>query len=85
MSKQNLQNLHSTNWLRVVDVVFVFLLLSFAMWITGTLLDSWMGIFSIDGQFSDLFGPFNRVCLETFPFESLIVGGSVEVSEVDVS
>ena len=55
------------------------------MWITGTLLDNWVGIFSVGGQFSDIFGPFNRVCLETFPFGSLIVGGSAEVSEVEVS
>lgn len=77
-----MQNLHSTNWVRVVDLVFVFLFLSFAMWITGTLLDNWVGIFSVGGQFSDILGPFNRVCLETFPIGSVIVGGSAEVSEV---
>ena len=32
ISLHNLQNLHSTNWLRVVNVTFIFLFLSFTVY-----------------------------------------------------
>ena len=65
MSLQNLQNLHATNWLRVVDVIFTFLFSSFAVWSTGTLLGLLVESFSVDGYFSETFGQFNQECLET--------------------
>lgn len=65
MSLRNLQNLHCTIWLRVVDVIFVYLFLSFTTWSTGTLLGFLVERFSVGGQFSEFFVQFSRGSLGT--------------------
>ena len=60
MPLQSLWNLHFTNWLRVVDVIFIFLFLSFTAWSTETLLGFLAERFSVGGQFSEISGQFNQ-------------------------
>ena len=54
MSLRNSQNLHCTIWPRVVDVIFVYLFLSFTTWSTGTLLGFLVGRFSVVVSFQSL-------------------------------
>ena len=75
ISLQNLQNIHFTNWLRVVDLNFVFLFSSFTTWSMGTLLCFFVGRFSVGEQFSEIFGQFSLRSLKTVPLKGVALPG----------
>ena len=70
----NLQNLHSTNWLRVLDIILFCLFLSVTAWSTETLPGFMMARIIVGVELSDISRQFNLVSRETVLLRGLVTG-----------